>query len=96
MNREDGVEYKGFAAPGKNPIEKVLVEGKALERRFDFGQLGGTPLLVKVALSAVSEDGALANLDEMPGWDFDAERATRPRTPGKRRWARSTSTRRSR
>jgi predicted alpha-1,2-mannosidase len=74
MNREEGVEYKGFAAPGRTPAEKILVEGKALEAAFDFGELGAAPLLVKVAVSAVSEDGALANLDEMPGWDFDAER----------------------
>jgi predicted alpha-1,2-mannosidase len=75
LNREEGVEYKGFAAPGKTVAEKILVEGKALQAAFDFGALGETPLLVKVAVSAVSEDGALANLDEMPGWDFDAERA---------------------
>jgi predicted alpha-1,2-mannosidase len=74
LNREEGVEYRGFAAPGKTPAEKVLVEGKALEATFDFGQLNDAPLLVKVAVSGVSEDGALANLDEMPGWDFDAER----------------------
>src|SRR5437764_165033 len=36
---------------------------------------GDAPLLVKVALSGVSEQGALANLAEMPGWDFDAARA---------------------
>lgn len=75
MNREEGVEYRGFASPGKNPAEKVVVEGKALEAALDFGQLGDTPLLVKVAVSSVSEDGALDNLDEMPGWDFDAERS---------------------
>jgi hypothetical protein len=40
MNREEGVEYKGFASPGKNPAEKVLVEGKALEAALGFGQLG--------------------------------------------------------
>lgn len=74
LNREEGVEYRGFASPGKTPLEKVLVEGKALEGVFDFGQLNGEPLLVKVAVSGVSEDGALANLAEMPGWDFDAER----------------------
>ena len=74
LNREEGVEYRGFAAPGKNPAEKVLVEGKALEASFDFGK-GGDALLVKVAVSPVSEDNAIANLDEMPGWDFDAERA---------------------
>ncbi|QJE02149.1 glycoside hydrolase family 92 protein [Massilia forsythiae] len=74
LNREEGVEYKGFAPPGKTASDKVQVEGKALEALFDFGDLRDAPLLVKVAVSAVSEDGALANLDEMPGWDFDAER----------------------
>ena len=74
MNREEGVEYKGFAAPGKTPADKVLVEGKALEGTFDFGVPADGTVLVKVAVSAVGEDGALANLAEMPGWDFDAER----------------------
>jgi len=74
LNREEGVEYRGFAAPGKTAAEKVLVEGKALQATFDFGPLAEAPLLVKVAVSAVSEDGALANLAEMPGWDFDGER----------------------
>jgi predicted alpha-1,2-mannosidase len=74
LNREEGVDYKGFAAPGKTPAEKVLVEGKALEGTFAFGTPADGTVLVKVAVSGVSEDGALANLAEMPGWDFDAER----------------------
>jgi predicted alpha-1,2-mannosidase len=74
LNREEGVEYKGFAGPGKTPADKVQVEGKALVAAFDFGAPDDGTLLVKVALSGVSEDGALANLEEMPGWDFDAER----------------------
>ncbi|MDN4051514.1 GH92 family glycosyl hydrolase [Massilia sp. YIM B02763] len=74
INREEGVEYRGFASPGKNPREKVLVEGKALEATFDFGKPADNTILVKVAISPVSEDNALANLAEMPGWDFDAER----------------------
>ncbi len=42
---------------------------------FDFGQIDG-PLTVKVALSSVSEDGAIANLaSDEPGFDFDAQRA---------------------
>ncbi|WP_051293862.1 GH92 family glycosyl hydrolase [Pseudoduganella violaceinigra] len=73
-NREEGVEYKGFAGPGKTPSDKIQLEGKALVGAFDFGTPEDGTLLVKVALSAVSEDGALANLEEMPGWDFDAER----------------------
>ena len=74
INREEGVEYKGFAGPGKTPADKVQVEGKALVAALDFGAPDDGTLLVKVALSGVSEDGALANLEEMPGWDFDAER----------------------
>jgi predicted alpha-1,2-mannosidase len=38
---------------------------------FDFGELNA-PLIVKLALSTVSEEGALANLEaEAPGFDFD-------------------------
>ncbi|VXB94557.1 GH92 family glycosyl hydrolase [Massilia sp. 9I] len=74
LNREEAVEYRGFAAPGKTPADKVLVEGKALVAALEFGVPADGTLLVKVALSPVSEDNAIANLDEMPGWDFDAER----------------------
>jgi predicted alpha-1,2-mannosidase len=74
-NREDGVEYRGFAGPGKGPADKVVVEGKGLVGALDFGVPADGTLMVKVALSAVSEDGAIANLAEMPGWDFGAERS---------------------
>ncbi|SFF68409.1 alpha-1,2-mannosidase, putative [Duganella sp. CF458] len=74
LNREEGVEYKGFAGPGKTPAGKVQAEGKALVAALDFGTPEDSTLLVKVALSGVSEDGALDNLEEMPGWNFDAER----------------------
>ena len=41
---------------------------------YEFGTLD-TPLIVKVGISAVSVEGARANLDaEVPGWDFDAVR----------------------
>ena len=44
---------------------------------LDFGALKpGEELLVKVAISGVSEENALKNLDaEVKGWDFDAVRA---------------------
>lgn len=74
LNREEAVEYKGFAQPGKTPGDRALVEGKALMGDFSFGVPADGTLLVKVALSPVSEDNAIANLAEMPGWDFDAER----------------------
>lgn len=75
-NREGAVEYRGFAGPGKGPADKVYVEGKGLAGALDFGVPPDRQLLVKVALSAVSEDGAIANLAEMPGWDVDAERGS--------------------
>lgn len=70
-NMERDVEYKGFAGPA----DKVLVEGKALVGALEFGVPADGQLQVKVAISGVSEEGAIANLAEMPGWDFDAERA---------------------
>ncbi|HAK93176.1 MAG TPA: sugar hydrolase, partial [Massilia timonae] len=74
LNREESIPYRGFAPPGKTPADKALVEGKQLMADFNFGVPQDGTLLVKVALSAVSEDNAIANLAEMPGWDFDQER----------------------
>lgn len=68
------VEYRGFATPGTSPRDKQAIAGRGLIGVFDFGQLK-TPLVVKVAISPVSEDNAIANLDaEVPGFDFDAVR----------------------
>jgi predicted alpha-1,2-mannosidase len=42
---------------------------------FHFGDLGREPLIIKVGISAVSIEGARANLDaEIPHWDFDRVR----------------------
>ncbi len=66
------VEYKGFKTPGNTPGDTQAIEGRGLIATFDFGALR-SPLIVKVALSPVSEDNAIANLDaEVPGFDFDA------------------------
>jgi predicted alpha-1,2-mannosidase len=75
-DREPPIDYKGFAAPAADdPAERAQIEGRGLMGVFDFGALQG-PLLVKVALSPVSEDNAILNLDkEVPGWDFDATHA---------------------
>ncbi|WP_430387917.1 GH92 family glycosyl hydrolase [Dyella sp. 20L07] len=74
-NRETDVTYKGFKGPGNQPEDHDAQSGRALVGVFDFGELK-QPLGVKVAISSVSEDGAIANLDaEGKGWDFDARRA---------------------
>nr|WP_235996946.1 GH92 family glycosyl hydrolase [Pseudoxanthomonas beigongshangi] len=73
---EQDVAYKGFPPPGeKDPRQRAQIEGRQIVAAFDFAD-AREPLLVKVAISPVSEDNAIANLDaEMPGWDFDGVRA---------------------
>lgn len=86
IDRDEHVPYKGFRAPQALPgrsadgvAEKL---GKALEARLDFGSLD-RPLEVRVALSGVDEQGAIANLDA-EGADFET---VRRRTEGQWREA---------
>jgi len=76
-DREENLDYKGFAPPAADaPEERAQVEGRALEGVFDFGVPADPTVLVKVAISPVSEDNAILNLDsEAQGWDFDGARA---------------------
>jgi predicted alpha-1,2-mannosidase len=49
--------------------------GKHLKAWVDYRTAGGEVILVKVALSPTSVEGALRNLEaEVPGWDFDRVR----------------------
>ncbi|GLQ50619.1 GH92 family glycosyl hydrolase [Dyella flava] len=74
-NRETDLTYKGFKGPGYQAQDANAQNGRALEGVFDFGELK-QPLLVKVAISSVSEANAIANLDkDGQGWNFDAQRA---------------------
>jgi predicted alpha-1,2-mannosidase len=74
-DREAETLYKGFAGPGPKNQNNDAETGRALVGVFDFGALTA-PLTVKVAISSVSEDNAVANLDQDgKGWDFDARRA---------------------
>ncbi len=74
---EQDVAYKGFAAPAdKDPARRAQVQGRQLVARFDFGDGGDAPVVAKLAISPVSEEGAIANLDaEVPEYDFDGVRA---------------------
>ncbi|WP_434026140.1 GH92 family glycosyl hydrolase [[Pseudomonas] boreopolis] len=85
---EQDVVYKGFPPPGeKDPRQRAQIEGRQLVGVFDFGDAGKQPLVVKVAISPVSEDSAIANLDaEVPGFDFD-----RVRADAKRQWSQALS-----
>ena len=75
-NTEQDVVYKGFPPPGeKDPSQRAQIEGRQLVGTFAFGKLDA-PLVVKVAISPVSEAGAIANLDaEVADFDFDRVRA---------------------
>jgi predicted alpha-1,2-mannosidase len=69
------VEYHGFKTPGTTPEDTQAIEGRGLVAAFDFGALS-QPLIVKVAISPVSEESAIANMDaEVPGFDFNAVHA---------------------
>jgi predicted alpha-1,2-mannosidase len=65
-----------FGRPGRTQNDPVYLDGRGLVATFDFGVLETPELLVKVAISPVSEKNAIKNLDaEAPNWDFDAKRA---------------------
>ena len=74
---EENVVYKGFPPPGeKDPRKRAQIEGRQLVGALDFAAAQGDSMIVKVAISPVSEEGAIANLDaEVPDFDFDAVRA---------------------
>ncbi|HEY5849141.1 MAG TPA: GH92 family glycosyl hydrolase [Lysobacter sp.] len=74
---EQDVVYKGFPPPGeKDPRQRAQIEGRQLVGAFDFDGAAGKSMVVKVAISPVSEDSAIANLDaEVPGFDFDGVRS---------------------
>jgi predicted alpha-1,2-mannosidase len=73
--------YHGFKTPGTAPEDTQSIEGRGLEAVFNFAS-SADPLVVKVALSPVSESNAIANMDaEAPNFDFD-----QIRTQTQQRW----------
>src|SRR5579862_4024693 len=75
-NKEDDPPpYHGFKTPGTSPQDTQSIQGRGLEAVLDFAP-SSAPLIVKVAISPVSEENAIANMDaEVPGFDFDGVRA---------------------
>ena len=63
-----------FVAEFSRPFDSFTLHGKdSMYGRASFSTSEGEQILVKVALSPVSVEGARANLKaELPGWDFDA------------------------
>jgi predicted alpha-1,2-mannosidase len=72
---EDPPPYHGFKTPGTSPEDTQSMQGRGLEGVFSFAP-ASAPLMVKVAISPVSEENAIANMDaEVPAFDFDTVRA---------------------
>ena len=65
-------EYRGFWRKFDQTKDFPEMAGKQLRAWFDFDLKPDAKLLVKVALSSVSTEGALMNMKaEVPHWDFD-------------------------
>jgi len=65
-------EYRGFWRKFDQTNDFPEMAGRQLRAWFDFDMKAGEQLQVKVALSCVSTDGALKNMQaEVPQWDFD-------------------------
>src|SRR6266480_311599 len=61
-----------IALNGKLDPNLMQARGKDIKAAFSFPLRRGEEVMVKVAISAVSIDGARANLAaELPGWDFE-------------------------
>ena len=72
--------YAEFSEPFENfeviPVKERDIDGKAFSVKYgraNYKTSAGDQVMVKVAISPVSEENARKNLEsEMPGWDFDA------------------------
>ncbi len=65
--------YRGFWGKFNQSKNFPEVAAQRLRAYFDFKTEDGEKIKIKLALSPVSMDGALQNMQtEIPGWDFDA------------------------
>jgi len=77
----------GFGAGSAQYRDFPEMAGKKIRAWFGFSTSKGEQVKLKMGLSAVSMEGALANLKAgIPGWDFDKVR-TKPAPVGKRVFA---------
>ncbi|MBK0379811.1 GH92 family glycosyl hydrolase [Mucilaginibacter segetis] len=74
--------YGGFWGKFNQSKNFPEIAGKQIRAYFDFKTDEGEKIKIKFALSPVSMDGALANMQaEVPGWDFDAVKSA-----GQQQW----------
>jgi predicted alpha-1,2-mannosidase len=68
--------YGGFWGKFNQTKNFPEIAGKQIRAYFDFKTEEGEKIKIKFALSPVSMDGALANMEaEVPGWDFEKVKA---------------------
>ncbi|MFA4863163.1 MAG: GH92 family glycosyl hydrolase, partial [Bacteroidales bacterium] len=68
----DQTVYRGFYRKFDETKNFPEMAGKKIRAYFDFNMKEGEKLKIKFALSSVSTDGALKNLQsEIPHWDFE-------------------------
>jgi len=68
--------YRGFWAKFNQTKNFPEIAGKQLKAWFDFKTNEGEKIKIKMALSPVSMDGAVNNMQaEIPGWDFEKVKA---------------------
>lgn len=66
------ITASGIAFDGRTDPTVIQAKGKSIRAFFTFDGRSSRPILVKVAISAVSIEGARRNLDaELAGWDFE-------------------------
>ena len=65
-------DYKGFWRKFDQTRNFPEAAGKQIRAYFDFDTAAGEPVLIKFAISPVSTEGAVKNMQaEIPHWDFD-------------------------
>jgi predicted alpha-1,2-mannosidase len=68
----DQTVYRGFYRKFDETKNFPEMAGRKIRAYFEFNIQEGEKLMVKFALSPVSTEGAIKNLEtEIPGWDFD-------------------------
>jgi predicted alpha-1,2-mannosidase len=82
VNNSKREVYRGFWGKFNQSKNFPEVAGKQIRAYFDFATSEGEKIKIKFALSPVSMDGALKNMEaEIPGWDFD-----QVKTNGQNQW----------
>lgn len=70
--RYDNPPYKGFWKKFNEAENFPEIAGERIRMYFDFNMEEDEKLKIKLAISPVSTEGALANMEkEVPHWDFD-------------------------